>query len=156
VAPSSGLAGNTFLSALAFVVPAGGLPGGINPVTWSAVFTSDTPGVTMQWQWAAAVYTSFSSDYNALGVKPVDDNQASVYQNSDHAGTRENYKAFVTAGARGGGASNYTGGYSGTENVIPCAPTPTPTPTKTSTNTRTPTPSRTPTSTRTPTRTPTP
>jgi hypothetical protein len=114
-------------------------------VTWSGVFTSDTPGVTLQWQWAAAVYTSFNSDYNALGVKPVDDNHASQYQNGDHAGTPENYKAFVTAGARGNGGANYTGGYSGTLSVTPCAPTPTPTPTRTPTNTRTATPTRTPT-----------
>jgi hypothetical protein len=25
-------------------------------------------------KWAAAVYTNFSADYNALGVKPVDAN----------------------------------------------------------------------------------
>ena len=32
------------------------------------------PGVRVQWKWAAAVYTNFSSDYEAVGVKPVDDN----------------------------------------------------------------------------------
>jgi hypothetical protein len=32
-----------------------------------------------------AVYTNFSSDYNAVGVKPVDDNRASQYHNADHA-----------------------------------------------------------------------
>ena len=35
------------------------------------------PGLNVQWKWAAAVYTSFSTDYNLLGVKPVDDNKAS-------------------------------------------------------------------------------
>jgi hypothetical protein len=35
-----------------------------------------------------------------LGVKPVDDNKASIYQNSDHAGTPENFKTFATGGAR--------------------------------------------------------
>jgi uncharacterized repeat protein (TIGR01451 family) len=119
--PSSGLAGNTFLSGLAFLVPAR-LPGGINPVTWSGSFISDTPGVTVQWQWAAAVYTSFSTDYTTLGVKPVDDNKASQYQNSDHAGTPENFKSFVIGGARGGGGSNYTGSYSATGSVTPCTP----------------------------------
>ena len=38
----------------------------------------DAPGVTVSWKWAAAVYTSFSTDYNALGVKPVDSNTLSV------------------------------------------------------------------------------
>jgi len=83
-------------------------------VKWSASFTTDTPGVTMNWQWAAAVYTSFDTDSNNLGVKPVDDNHASVYQNSDHAGTPENFETFVTGGATGGGGSNFTGSYSGT------------------------------------------
>jgi hypothetical protein len=36
------------------------------------------------------------SDYYALGVKPVDDRTASQYQNSDHAGTAENVKQYVT------------------------------------------------------------
>ena len=61
----------------------------------------------------------FSSDYNLLGLKPVDDNAASLYKNSDHAGTPENFKSNVIGGATGGGASNYTGGYSGTVNVGP-------------------------------------
>lgn len=122
--PSSGLAGNTFLSALSYLVPAN-LPGGIKNVTWSGTFTSDTPGVTLQWQWGAAVYVKFSSDDNSLGVKPVDDNMASIYKNSDHAGTPEDFKSnvvngvTVTGGATGGGGSNYTGGYSGTVNVGP-------------------------------------
>jgi hypothetical protein len=63
------------------------------------------------------VYTNFSSNYNALGVKPTDDNDASIYHNSDHAGTPENFKPFVIGGARGGGGSNYTGSYSGTGGI---------------------------------------
>jgi hypothetical protein len=121
--PSSGLAGNTFLDGLIFQVPAGGLPGGVKPVTWQGHFSTDTPGVTLQWQWAAAVYPAadFSADYNALGVKPVDDNKASIYQNSDHAGTPENFKCqnCLPGGATGGGGSNFTGSYSGTASVTP-------------------------------------
>ena len=52
--PSSGLAGNDFLDGVAFQVPVD-LPGGINPVTWSGDFSSDTSGLTIHWQWAAAV-----------------------------------------------------------------------------------------------------
>jgi RHS repeat-associated protein/uncharacterized repeat protein (TIGR01451 family) len=117
--PSTGLAGNSFLSGMTFPVPANGLPGGINPVTWSGTFYSDTSGVSINWQWAAAVYTSFGGDYRSLNVKPVDDTSASVYKNSDHAGTPEAYKTFVTGGARGGGGSNYTGSYSATASVLP-------------------------------------
>jgi len=71
--------------------------------------------VKVNWQWAAAVYTNFSSDYSLLGVKPVDDNKKNPYLNSDHAGTPENFKPFVIGGATGGGGSNYTGDYSATK-----------------------------------------
>jgi hypothetical protein len=120
--PISGLAGNVFLDGVAVPVPAGaGFPGGIQPVTWQGMFVSMTPGLTVQWQWAAAVYASFSTNYSMLGVKPVDDNKASIYQNSDHAGTPEYFEQYVLGGARGGGGSNFTGSYSGT---AACTPTP--------------------------------
>lgn len=112
--PASGLAGNDFLAGLTFAVPASGLPGGIKNVVWQATFSSGTSGLTVNWQWGAAAYTNFSAHYNDLGVKPVDDNQASQYKNSDHAGTPESFRAFVVGGVRGGGGSNFTGSYSGT------------------------------------------
>jgi len=111
---SSGLAGNDLSSAVSFAVPAGGLPGGIKNVSWTTEFSSFSTGLTINWQWAAAVYTSFATDDNALGVKPVDDNKASIYKNSDHAGTPENYKSYVIGGATGGGGANYTGSLSAT------------------------------------------
>jgi len=110
---SSGLAGNDFLAGFTLAVPASGLPGGIKDVIWQGTFSSDTSGLTVNWQWGAAAYTNFNT-YNDLGVKPVDDNKASKYQNSDHAGTAENFKAYVIGGATGGGGSNFTGSYSGT------------------------------------------
>lgn len=120
--PLSGLSGKVFLDGVALQAPTpGGFPGGIKNVSWQGTFFSLTPGLNVQWQWAAAVYRAadFSADYNALGVKPVDDNDASAYQNSDHAGTPENFKNLVTGGARGGGGSNYTGSYSGTGSSVP-------------------------------------
>ena len=120
--PLSGLAGNVFITGVALQAPSpNGFPGGINPVTWQGTFFSSTPGLTVDWQWAAAVYDSpaFGADYTQLGVKPVDDNKASVYQNSDHAGTPENFKNSVTGGARGGGGSNFTGSLSATGAVTP-------------------------------------
>src|SRR5579859_285884 len=105
--------GNVFLAGLSDNLSSS-LPGGINPVNWTATFYTDTTGVSLQWQWAAAVYTSFSSNYSALGVKPAD-----AITNSDHAGTPENYKSYVIGGARGGGGSNWTGSYSGTASVTP-------------------------------------
>jgi len=121
MAPKSGLSGNTFLSGLAYHVPSQGLPGGINPVSWSGTFITDTTGVNVNWQWAAAVYTSFSTNYGTLGVKATDDNHHDcVTLNSDHAGTPENFKSFVIGGAMGGGGSNYTGSLSSTQSVAPC------------------------------------
>ncbi len=120
--PTSGLAGNVFLDGVAFLVPAAGLPGGIKDVTWPGMFFSCTPGLTIQWQWAAAVYRNaglLDAGYEGLDVKPVDDNKASAYKNSDHAGTPENFRDFVIGGARGGGGSNFTGSYSGTASCVP-------------------------------------
>jgi hypothetical protein len=116
--PSSGLAGKDLMTAVEFAVPAGGLPGGIKNVAFTATFSSFATGLTVNWQWGAAVYTSFDTDYNAVGVKPVDDNKASLYKNSDHAGTPENFKASVTGGATGGGGSNFTGSYSATGSCV--------------------------------------
>ena len=111
----TGLSGNYFLDAKGFQVPGGGLPGGISPVTMTADFTSSVIGLTLTWKWAAAVYTTFSSDLNALGVKASDaGSNATPFGNTDKAGTPENYINFVTGGARGGGGSNHVGGYSGT------------------------------------------
>lgn len=120
--PTSGLAGKVFLDAVALLAPAGGLPGGIKEVIWSGMFFSCTPGLTIQWQWAASVYDNpgfLAGGYEGLGVKPVDDNKASSYQNSDHAGTPENFRSYVVGGARGGGGSNFTGSYSGTASCVP-------------------------------------
>jgi hypothetical protein len=114
----SKLGGNTFLAGVALPLP-NGLPGGVKPVTWQADFQSGTSGISVNWQWAAAVYTNFSTDYTAVAVKPVDDNQASSYQNSDHAGTPEPFKSYVIGGATGGGGSNWSGSYSGTASVTP-------------------------------------
>src|SRR5207248_3349093 len=63
--------GRIFASGVAFTVPAAGLPGGIKNVTWSAAYSTDTPGMNLRWRWGAAVYSTFSSDYNALKVKPA-------------------------------------------------------------------------------------
>ncbi len=89
-----------------------------NPVP----FTIDTPGVSVNWQWAAANYPTFTNAYNLLGVKPVDDKVQNPYLNADHAGTPENFKPFVIAGATGGGSNNYTGSLGPTKSVGPCQP----------------------------------
>ena len=110
-----------FLSGLAFRVPSAGLQGGINPVTWQGTFGGNNSGVTVQWKWGAAVYNSFSTDYNALGVKATHSGACGM-NNSDHAGTPENFKGAVVGGARGGGGSNFTGSWSGTASAAASCP----------------------------------
>ncbi len=110
------LSGNRFMSGAALNVPVD-FPGGIKDVTWSGDFYSTAPGVEVEWKWAAAVYTEFSTDYNGLGVKVTDDTHGDIYANSHHAGTPENFRSFVVGGARGGGGSNWTGSLSGTAKV---------------------------------------
>jgi MBG domain-containing protein/Big-like domain-containing protein/centrosomal CEP192-like protein/HYDIN/CFA65/VesB family protein len=110
--PTSMVNGNTtihtFLDDLVFPVQ-GNFPGGVQNVTWSAAFSTDTPGISFQWQWGAAIYnSSFTNSYASLGVNPVD--------NSDPAGTPENYKSDVIFGGTGAGP---TGLYVGTAGVIP-------------------------------------
>jgi len=120
-APWSGLAGNTLLATYAYQLPPGqSLPRGLQPVTWDGTFATDTPGVTLQWQWSAAVYTQFGNCSSA-GVKCTDDTEGDCnYQNSDHAGTPENYKLYVIGGGHGGGGSDCTGSLSSTKKVVPC------------------------------------
>jgi hypothetical protein len=96
------------------MVAAGGIAGGsVKTITWQGDFWSNAPGLKLNWQWSAAVYSNLSSDPSALGVKPTDTATAQ-YANSDHAGTPESFKMFVIGGARGGGGSNFTGSYSAT------------------------------------------
>ncbi len=118
------VSGNVFLGGMGYQVPASGIPGGsVKSITWTGDFATDTPGISVNWQWAAAVFKTFSADETALGVKAVDANNLDVYRNSDHAGTPENFKSFVTGGARGGGGSNFTGSYSATVAVQPAVQT---------------------------------
>ena len=118
----SGLTGNTFVTGLAFPVPVN-FPTGIQNMSWSAAFTTDAPGVTLNWQWGAAVYTSFSTTYattgnsNLLGVNPEDG--AADPNGNDPAGTPETYKTSVIFGATGGGGTNYTGYFSPGAGVVP-------------------------------------
>jgi hypothetical protein len=112
---------HTFLDGLAFLVPSGGFPTGIQNVTWSAAFSTTATGLSFNWQWGAAVYSTFPAntagsafppstvgDYNLAGVNPV--------EGADPAGTPENYKSSLVLGATGAG---FTGLYVGTVGVVP-------------------------------------
>ena len=118
---------DVFLTGIAFHVPAGGLPGGINPVTWTGSFTSSS-NVGISWKWGAAVYNPTpEAAEKVVEPKPVHSTSLDKFPNGDQAGTPENFKQFLIAGARGGGGSNFTGSWSGTNS---CEPTPPPPPGK--------------------------
>ncbi len=103
-----------FFAGVAFPVPTTLTK--IGSVTWDGIFASSTSGLSVNWKWGAAVYTNFTTNYNSLGVKPTH-SASCAYANSDHAGTPESYKSYVTGGATGGGGSNWTGSWSGTKSV---------------------------------------
>jgi hypothetical protein len=108
-----------FLTGRAFAVPASfaNVGGKVNgSVIWQGTLGSDTEGVAVSWKWGAAVYSAFNTDYNALQILPAHGNSCSS-GGGDHAGTPEAFKQFVIGGARGGGGSNFTGSWSGTQDV---------------------------------------
>ncbi len=104
------------LSALGIKAPAD-LKGA--KVMWTADFSANVTGISINWKAGSAVYTTDMTNYNSDGVKPTH-TKACLYNNSDHAGTPENKKNFLTGGAAGGGGSNYTGSWSETQNVKLC------------------------------------
>jgi hypothetical protein len=117
-----------FLTGFAWPVPAGGLPGGANPVNFSGTYSSETsaPGLSIQMKWSVAAYSSFTTDYNALQIK-AGHQTACGQSNGDHAGTPEGvdntntpWKKFLIGGPRGGGGSNFTGSWSGTLSINIC------------------------------------
>jgi hypothetical protein len=117
--------GNVFLTGLSYLVPAN-LPGSIKNIKWTADISSDRAGTSMKWKWAAAVYTTFSTN-TGVDVKPVDGQIAVL----DEAGTPLNYRPYVVPGATGGGLLtvsfignllnldllNFTGDYSASATV---------------------------------------
>jgi len=103
---------NSFLTGMPWHVPSAGLPADVEPVTVCGTFASDVASVDIGWRWAAAAFSSFSSDSTTLGVKPMDTDHDNQATNHDHAGSPENYIQFVIPGARGKGGKNYTGTYS--------------------------------------------
>jgi hypothetical protein len=101
-----------FLSGLGWTVPAGGLPKKIANVEWFGEFYTNNPDYELDWKWAAAVYTMFSSDPNALQVKAADATYAAPFNNTDKPGTPEAFKTKVVKGATSNGGTDYVGGYS--------------------------------------------
>lgn len=79
---------DTFLSGIALPLPTG-LSALARGMAWRVQFESDTPGITVQWNWGAAPYLKFAADYNALKVVPAN------LRNAERAGTPSALKAFA-------------------------------------------------------------
>ena len=107
-----------FIGGLTYLLP--GAIGNGTPAVWTARFSTNTAGLTLQWKGAAAAYPpQHFGDYSALGVKTLHATSGDAYPNSDQAGTPEAFKAFVISGGTGGGGSNATGGFSATVSITP-------------------------------------
>jgi len=117
--------GNVFIGGVAYQVPSGVNLAGAQ-ADWEGVFSGTTVSFTLNWQWAAAVYSTLGTGlgttafYNGLGIKPIDASTGSTYLNHDNAGTPENYKTDYISSATGYGngyghgqqaSSQYTGQY---------------------------------------------
>jgi hypothetical protein len=104
---------HTFFDGVAFQVPTGGFPGGIQNVTWQAAYSTSTTGLNFNWQWGAAVYSTLpaagaNGNYSSFGVNPLD--------SSVPAGTPVNYETNLVFGDTGAG---YTGLYANFVGVVP-------------------------------------
>jgi hypothetical protein len=115
--PMSSVNGNatihSFFDGVAFQVPGGGLPTGIQNVTWQAAYSTSATGLSFNWQWGAAVYSTLpaagaTGNYASFGVDALD--------NSVPAGTPVNYEGNLIFGDTGAG---YTGLYANFVGVVP-------------------------------------
>ena len=109
---------HTFFDGVAIPVPSGGLPTGIQNVTWQAAYSTTYTGtagnsLSFNWQWGAAIYSSLpatgaTGNYSPFSVNPLD--------SSDPAGTPEGFRSNLVFGDMGTG---YTGLYSSPVGVVP-------------------------------------
>ncbi|HTW61829.1 MAG TPA: choice-of-anchor D domain-containing protein, partial [Terracidiphilus sp.] len=136
--------GNIFMTGVPYLVPAkitGALPAWAHAqnVTWSAEFTTDTPGVSLSWQWGAAVYNSCFgnqptsanptcagdslnlANLGVLGVNSADPGKAPYAWTNDYdAGTPYSFINDVVPSAPKGGPPNlYTGNATPMAGVVP-------------------------------------
>jgi hypothetical protein len=117
-------AGNTFLSAIPWTVPAGVTDLAGASFKWTGTFLDSSAAVDVSsWDGAAAVYNTTSpaytvpSELNMILVKPTDSSSgAAPYNNTDKAGTPELFKTKVIAGALGTGGTAYIGSYTANGN----------------------------------------
>jgi hypothetical protein len=74
--------------------------------------TNDT-GLSFSWQWSAAVYTYWPSDWNVALIQSYHGNGPTGSQHADTPDNTQIQKTLIQ-GPRGGGGSNFTGSWSAT------------------------------------------
>jgi Tfp pilus assembly protein PilX len=102
-----------FLTGMYFIVPAnfGTIQ---DDVTLSGTFSSPDVNQYITWNWGAAVYTQFNTNYSSVAVNSMN------ISGGDLAGTPEGtvllllpIKNYVVSGATGNGGTDYTGEHTG-------------------------------------------
>jgi hypothetical protein len=90
-------------------IPVGPAIAGGGQATIRFTTKTDDAGLSFSWQWSAAVYTYWPSDWNQAMIQPY-------HGNGLHADTPDNTQVqkSLIQGPRGGGGSNFTGSWSAT------------------------------------------
>jgi len=90
-------------------IPVGPAIAGGGQATIRFTTKTDDTGLSFSWQWSAAVYTYWPSDWNQAMIQPY-------HGNGQHADTPDNTQVqkSLIQGPRGGGGSNFTGSWSAT------------------------------------------
>jgi len=106
-----GFKDDVFMGGLSYLVPSR-IPRNTKNITWTADVSMDRPGVSLHWQWGAAVYSRLGG-HDGLAIKPVSGWKDNPYLNKDEAGTPENYKQYLVTGDKGKKhGKDYTGQHS--------------------------------------------
>jgi len=92
--------GNVFLCGVPYTVPSGFSAWNCSP-NWTGCFRSDTGSCNVQWQWCASDYSQCGSSCSSVSVKPCDSGSWCQYNNSDCAGTPENYRNCLSSSYNG-------------------------------------------------------
>jgi len=90
-------------------IPVGPAIAGGGKATIRFTTQTDATGLSFSWQWSAAVYTYWPSDWNQAMIQ-------AYHGNGQHADTPTNTQVqkSLIQGPRGGGGSNFTGSWSAT------------------------------------------
>ena len=120
------VSGQALIDAFAITAPSGGFPTS-DQQQLTLNMTSTTPGISINWQFGSAAYTSSCdfSDYNNVKVG-VTGSTAGVPTANDNQTSQPVNGCSDVSGGSGGGGSNFTGSMSSTLTTKPsAAPEPT-------------------------------